>query len=145
MGCPTLSAEITIEFGMPDIRDIALEYIRAIEAGATGEQLARFFTPDVKIVELPSRMSPNGSVSDLARTLERAERGQQLFQRQTYTVTNIVVEGDRVALELDWIGITAVPIAHLPAGSEMRDQAAIFLRFRDGRIAHQSHYDCFAP
>jgi len=27
----------------------------------------------------------------------------------------------------------------------MRDHAAIFLHFRDGRIARQSHYDCFEP
>jgi hypothetical protein len=48
-----------------------------------------------------------------------------------------------VALELDWSGITAVPIQNLPTGSEMKDRAAVFLQFREGRIVCQRHYDCF--
>jgi hypothetical protein len=40
---------------------------------------------------------------------------------------------------------SAVPIQNLPPNSEMRDHAAIFLRFRDGRIARQHHYDGFEP
>jgi ketosteroid isomerase-like protein len=47
--------------------------------------------------------------------------------------------------EIDWLGVTAIPIQDLPAGSEMRDHVAIFLEFREGRIARQKHYDCFEP
>jgi hypothetical protein len=54
-------------------------------------------------------------------------------------------EGDWVALEMDWIGIIAVQIQNLPPDSEMRDHAAVFLQFRDGRVARQRHYDCFEP
>jgi ketosteroid isomerase-like protein len=46
---------------------------------------------------------------------------------------------------MDWIGITAVQIQNLPPNSEMRDHAAVFLHFREGRIARQRHYDCFEP
>lgn len=125
--------------------EVARQYIRAIESGATGAALARFFTEDVTIREMPNRVAPRGSTSDLARALEAAARGQQLFKRQTYTITNILGEGDWVALEMDWTGLTAVPIQELPPGSEMRDHAAVFLRFREGRIARQHHYDCFEP
>jgi ketosteroid isomerase-like protein len=125
--------------------EVARQYIKAIESGATGEALARFFIPDVQIVEMPNRMSPHGSVSDLTTALERAKRGQQLLQRQTYTITDIFGDGDRVALQLDWVGVTAVQIGNLPPGSEVRDHAAIFLEFRDGRIARQHTYDCFEP
>jgi ketosteroid isomerase-like protein len=62
-----------------------------------------------------------------------------------YTITNILADGDRVALEMDWIGITAVQIQNLTPNSEMRDHAAVFLHFREGRIARQRHYDCFEP
>jgi ketosteroid isomerase-like protein len=130
---------------MPTNLEIAREYIRAIESGATGDALARFFTPDVAITEMPNKIGPHGSVSNLERALQGAERGQQLFKRQTYTITNILADEDRVALELDWTGITAVQIQNLPPNSEVRDHAAIFLHFRDGRIARQSHYDCFEP
>jgi ketosteroid isomerase-like protein len=130
---------------MPTNLEIAREYIRAIESGATGDALARFFTPDVAITEMPNKIGPHGSVSNLEKALQGAERGQQLFKRQTYTITNILADEDRVALELDWTGITAVQIQNLLPNSEVRDHAAIFLHFRDGRIARQSHYDCFEP
>jgi ketosteroid isomerase-like protein len=130
---------------MPTNVEVAREYICAIEDGATGDALTRFFTTDVAITEMPNRVAPHGSTSDLARALQSAERGTQLFKRQSYTITNILGDGDFVALELDWIGITAVQIQDLPPNSEMRDHAAVFLQFRDGRIARQRHYDCFEP
>ena len=124
--------------------EIARAYIQAIESGAMGEALARFFTADVVIHEMPNRIAPQGSVSDLAGALHGAE-GKQIFSRQTYTITSLLAEGNRVALELDWLGITAITLQNLPPGREMRDHAAIFLEFRDGRIARQRHYDCFEP
>ena len=35
-------------------------YLNALEAGAVGEALARFFTPDAVQVELPNRLNPRG-------------------------------------------------------------------------------------
>ena len=125
--------------------EVAQQYIRALESGATGDALTKFFTPDAFIKEMPSRVAPHGSVSGLAKALEAAKRGQELFKRQTYTIINILGEGDRVALEMDWMGVTAVQFENLPPDSEMRDHAAIFLQFRDGRIVLQRHYDCFEP
>ena len=128
---------------MNDNIELAREYIRAIESGATGDEIARFFTPDGVIRELPNRVALHGSVSDLANALEAVKRGQRLFKRQTYTIMNILGHGDRVALEMDWTGVTAVQIQNLPPDSEMRDHTAIFLEFRDGRISRQRTYDCF--
>ena len=125
--------------------EFAREYIKAIEDGAIGDTLARFFTPDVVIQEMPNRVSPHGSVSNLAKAFQGAERGRQMFKRQTYTITNLLDQGDCVALEVDWVGITAMRFQNLPAGGEMRDHVAIFLFFRDGRIARQHLYDCFEP
>ena len=125
--------------------EIAREYVKAIESGATGYALARFFTSDVVIQEMPNRVAPNGSASDLARAFQGAECGKQLFQRKTYTITNMVSQGGHVALEMDWIGITAVPVQNLPPGSEIHDHVAVFLQFRGGRIARQHTYDCFEP
>jgi ketosteroid isomerase-like protein len=125
--------------------ELARRYIRAIENGAAGAALATFFTPDVSITEMPNRFAPRGSVSDLNKALEGALRGKTLFKRQTYTITNILAEGDQVALQMDWTGISAVHLHNLPPDSEIRNHAAVFLQFRDGRIARQHHYDCFEP
>jgi ketosteroid isomerase-like protein len=130
---------------MPTNADIARHYIAALEKGETGDALARFFTPDLTITEMPNRVTPHGSVADLSKALAAAQRGQQLFGRQIYRITNILESRDSVALEMDWTGITAMLIQNLPPGSEMKDKAAVFLEFREGRIARQRHYDCFEP
>jgi ketosteroid isomerase-like protein len=48
-------------------------------------------------------------------------------------------------LEVIWTGTLAVPMATLAAGAEMRAHFAVFLDFRDGKIAAQHNYDCFDP
>ena len=116
-----------------------------MEAGTTGEALAKFFTPDGVIEEMPNRVAPHGSISDLRKALQGAERGKHLFRQQTYTITNAVTQDQRVALEVQWVGVTAVQIQGLPPGSEMRDHVAVFLAFRGNRIARQRLYDCFEP
>ena len=78
---------------------LARQYTDAIADGKTGDALASFFTPDVTITEMPNRIAPYGSVSDMAKALAAAERGQQLFSRQTYAIRNILGDGDWVALE----------------------------------------------
>jgi hypothetical protein len=77
---------------------LAQEYIRAIEGGATGDALSRLFTPDVVIEEMPNRIAPRGSISDLTKALQGAERGKRIFTRQTYRITNLLADGNRVAL-----------------------------------------------
>ena len=125
--------------------DLACEYIKALEGGATGDALARFFAPDVVISEMPNRIAAGGSESNLAKALQAAERGQQLFKLQKYDIVNILGEGDKVALEINWLGITAIDFQNLPGNSEIRNHVAVFLYLRNGRIARQRHYDCFEP
>lgn len=121
------------------------EYFRAIERGATGDALAAFFTPDVVQREFPNRLVPNGMTRDLAAILDGAVRGQKVMRSQRIEILDSVGDGDRLALEVQWIGTLAMPIGSLSAGSEMRARFGVFLRFRDGRIAQQHNYDCFDP
>ena len=123
--------------------DCARRYIAAIEAGATGDALAAFFTSDAVIIEFPNRFSPNGRTSDLPAALAAAERGQQLMRDQRYEIVSATAMENRVVLELDWTGAVTLPLGSLPAGGRMRDHAAIVLEFRDGKIAVQRTYDCF--
>jgi ketosteroid isomerase-like protein len=125
--------------------EIACRYLTAIEQGATGDALAAFYTPDVVQEEFPNRLAPNGARRGLDGLLEGAERGQALLSAQTYEVTNAVADGDRVAMEVLWTGTLAAPLGTLTAGSTMRAHIAMFLDFRDGKIARQRNYDCYEP
>lgn len=126
-------------------RDIATAYIRALEAGATGDDVATFFSPDVIVTEFPNRFTPNGATRDLENLRAASERGRKAMQRQRYHIVSMTAEEDRVAIELDWTGTLAVPVGSLPAGGEMRAHVAIVLDFRDGKIVAQRHYDCYEP
>ena len=77
--------------------------------------------------------------------LAAAEKGQQTLSYQRYEIRHEMESGNRVALEVLWIGTLAIPVAGLQPGDQMRAHFAVFLEFRDGRIAVQRNYDCFDP
>ena len=120
-------------------------HLAALEAGAVGEDPARFFTPDVKQIELPNKLNPAGSTSDLGTLLRRAEQGRHLLQRQTFEICSMVEQDDRVAVEARWAAELAVPLASLAVGQAMSAHFAMFFVLRDGRICVQRNYDCFEP
>jgi ketosteroid isomerase-like protein len=123
--------------------EVARSYVQAIERGATGGALEAFFAPGVEFVIFPNLLLPQGDRRDLAKALEGAELGQKIMSRQKYLITQEMVEGERVALELEWTGTSAVPLGTLPAGYQMKAYFAMFLEFREGKIARQRNYDCF--
>jgi hypothetical protein len=51
--------------------------------------------------------------------------------------------GNRVALEVEWIGTLAVPLGSIPAGGQTKAFLAVFMEFREGKIVRQRNYDCF--
>lgn len=128
-----------------DLIAAAREYLAALGDGATGEALAAHFTTDVVQVEFPNRLLPHGATRDLAAILEGAARGQQVVREQRFDVQNALRAGNQVALEVVWTATLAISLGTLPAGAEMRARFAVFLEFRDGRIARQRNYDCFDP
>ena len=123
--------------------DIAKTYLAALEAGATGDALAAFFTDDVVQEEFPNRLVPAGVRRDLAALLDGAVRGQKVMRAQRFELLGAVENGDTVALEVQWTGTVAVPLGGLPAGGQMRARFAVFLEFRGDKIARQRNYDCF--
>lgn len=120
-------------------------YLKALEAGAVGEDLARFFTSDAVQIELPNKINPAGGQSDLPALLQRAEQGQKLLLRQSYEVRSEVAQDERVAVEAIWTGVLALPFGSLAAGASMRAHFAMFFELRTGRINLQRNYDCFEP
>lgn len=120
----------------------AVAYIRAIERGAVGDELAAFFHPDVVIVEMPNRFRPEGKQSDLAAALAAAH-GRTMMRSQTYDIQCVTAEDDRVVVEIAWTGVLAAPMGPLAAGDAMRARSAIVLEFTGERIRRQRHYDSY--
>ncbi|MGV3592146.1 MAG: nuclear transport factor 2 family protein [Gammaproteobacteria bacterium] len=119
------------------------EYLRAVEGGATGTALARFYTRDAEQIERPNRLNPAGGRSDLPTLLARAEKGRDLLRAQRYEVLSLVAEGQRVATEVLWSGTLAVAVGTLAAGATLRAHIAMFFDMKDGLIYRQRNYDCF--
>lgn len=120
-------------------------YLKAIEDGATGAVLAEFFTDDVVQIEHPNRLKPNGDRRDRSALARDSVKGQEILQRQSYVITGAVAEADRVAVEVRWEGVVAVPMGELAAGGTMVVHSAMFFTFRGGRIASQHNFDCVEP
>jgi len=132
---------------MPENKNISVirEYLKALADGESGESLGRFFNKNAVQIELPNKLNPIGGKSDLETIKRRSEEGKNLLTRQTYTIKNEIIDGDRIAVEAEWTGILAVPLGELAAGYEMKAHFAMFFKFENGRIAVQRNYDCFEP
>jgi ketosteroid isomerase-like protein len=143
---------ITVGTGAATDRELALlelarRYLAAIEAGTGGggapDGALAFYHPDVVQEELPNRLVPTGARRDLAALREAGARGRQVLRAQRYEVRSALAAGDRVALELVWVGTLAVPLGTIPAGGEMRAHFGVFLDYRGDLIVGQRNYDCF--
>jgi ketosteroid isomerase-like protein len=119
---------------------IARRYLKAIESGSGGGEMAQFFAPEVVVEIFPSLVFPGGSRNDLAGIC-----AAKAMSSQTYTIKNEVASGDQVAMEVDWVGTLAVPFQSIPQGGQMRAHFAMFLQFENGKIVSQRNYDCYEP
>jgi ketosteroid isomerase-like protein len=125
--------------------NVVRAYLLALGLGAVGEQLRDFFCDDAIQVELPNRLNPAGGSSDLATLVKRSVQGKQFLQSQRYDVVSEMAEGERVAVEAIWTGVTALAVGNFTEGQEIRAHFAMFFTFRDGKILSQRNYDCFEP
>jgi ketosteroid isomerase-like protein len=120
-------------------------YLNALQSGEAGDALRRFFTDDVRQVEMPNQLNSRGQESNLEHILQRSQQGLKVLQRQRYEIVSEIAQDDRVAVEARWTGVLATALGTLAAGTEMKASFAMFFHFRDGRIALQRNYDCFDP
>jgi ketosteroid isomerase-like protein len=116
-------------------RDIVTAYIQAIEAHDL-PRVAALLHPDVVTVEHPNRINPAGKRYDAAAMREAGERGKAVMAREEYAIRQLIVEGDRAAVQIEWTGT-------LTTGQTMRAQICSIIEVRDGRIWRQEQYDCF--
>ena len=123
----------------------ARAYISAVEGGATGDELAAFYHPDVIQQEFPNRLIPTGAQRELADILVGAESGARLMERQIYDVHTVTEVGDRVILEYTWRGYPRTPVGSVRAGEALNARICQVIEYEDGLIIRQRNYDCFDP
>ena len=123
----------------------ARRYVAALSAGVGAEELGEFFAPDVVQEEFPNRLLPSGTTRDLGAIKQARARGKALLSAERFELLGAVADGERVAMELRWSGTIAADAGPFKAGQELRARFAMFLEFREGRIARQRNYDCFEP
>lgn len=92
-----------------DILQIAKAHLNALAEGKAGDELAEYFSLNIKQIEYPNRLNPNGAVSDYKTMLERSEKGKKIITSQAYDIKREYVVGYTVILEVEWTGIFAVP------------------------------------
>ena len=123
----------------------ARAYISAVEGGATGDELAAFYHPDVIQQEFPNRLIPNGVQRELGDILAGAESGSKLMERQIYDIHTVTEVGDRVILEYTWRGYPRTPVGSVRPGEAMSGRICQVIEYEDGLIIRQRNYDCFDP
>lgn len=128
---------------MPSPLDVALAYIRAVEAGATGERLKEHLSDDFVLQEWPHLLAPQGTVHGLAGVLRGAEQGREVVAEQRFDVRRSTVQGPRVVLEIDWSGTLRIPVLDWPVGHRLRARTAVVLEVEADRIKSQQSYDCY--
>ena len=57
-----------------------------------------------------------------------------MFTTRHQTITNAVVDGDRVAMEVDWTGTPAVDLGPMKAGESIAMRGASFMTIREGLL-----------
>jgi ketosteroid isomerase-like protein len=123
-------------------RELVTAYIRAVESMVPGAA-DPYLHPDVELVEHPNRMAPGGQRMDAAGLRAAGERGRKLMASQRYDIRNIIVDGDRVAVQFEWSGTLAIAAGPLPAGHVLRAEICSVIELKDGKVWRQEQYDCY--
>ncbi len=124
----------------------ARQYLQAVGALSSYEEVADFCSADMVFHEFPNRIAPEGQTRHAQELREGFATGKQILKSQTYDVKRIVESGDEVAIEVEWTkDAEPLPVMNLPAGSVMKAFVAMFLTFRDGKIVSQRNYACYPP
>ena len=120
-------------------------FLRAIEQDEVVGRELDWYTPDALQIEWPNKLVPDGATRDIEQLREAGERGRAIVERQSYEVTNLVVDGNRVAVEAVFRATFKLDLPGLPKGEVMTANFAMFFEMKDGRIHRHRSYDCFQP
>jgi ketosteroid isomerase-like protein len=122
-----------------DARSVVERYYATVaDLGASTESLRELLHPDLRVVEHPNAIHPQGTVRDRDAVIAAYEDGKGMLSDQSFELDELLVYGDRVAVRANWRGTLA-------AGAMLEARVAAFLTVVDGRIIELETYDCYSP
>jgi ketosteroid isomerase-like protein len=113
------------------------------DAAAAG--FGELLDPEIRFVEQPNALNPQGGERDRAAMLASFEQGRRLLAEQTIDVHDLLGVGEVVVTRATWTGTLAEPFGSFRAGARLRIHFAAFFTVRGGRIVRQENYDCYEP
>ena len=129
-----------------DIETVVRRYYAAVAALDVPEEVVQaLLAPDLRVVEHPNPITPLGAVRTRAEVLDALRAGRGLLAEQRFDVHEVVEVGDRAAARVTWTGVVGTDRGPLTAGTTLTAEVASFLTVRDGCIAEQETFDCYAP
>jgi ketosteroid isomerase-like protein len=120
-------------------------YAVVSDLDSTPEALAALLHPDLRVVEHPNALNPNGTVRDRDGVLAAFAAGKQLLSEQVFDVRELLADGDRVAVRAEWRGRLAVDAGPLAADSELTAHIASFVTVDDDLVREHETFDCYEP
>ena len=122
-----------------DPRSVVERYYATVaDLDSSADQLRELLHPELRIVEHPNAIHPQGTVRDRDAAVAAYEEGKGMLSEQSFELEEVQVSGDRVAVRATWRG-------RLSAGARLEARIAAFLTVADGRIREHETYDCYSP
>jgi ketosteroid isomerase-like protein len=113
-------------------------YATVADLRASPEALRELLHPEVRIVEHPNAIHPQGTVRGREAAIAAYEEGKGMLSEQSFELEDVLVAGDSVAVRATWRGTLA-------AGARLEARIAAFLTVADGQIREHETYDCYSP
>lgn len=128
------------------VERVVREYYELVGSlDASTEAVGRLLGSDVRVVEHPNAVTPNGAVRDRAAVLTALRAGRGLLREQRFEVHEVLVVGDRAAARATWTAEIGMDRRPFTAGMRLTAEVASFLTVRDGRVVDQETFDCYPP
>ena len=99
-----------------------------------------FYHPDCAWTELPIHGVNEGRRGGVAELQKASDVAEKTFEALTIEPISLIGEDDRVAIELDFTGVTKTHEGSDKPSRVSKLRMAIFLTFKDGKIISQTDY-----
>lgn len=126
-----------------DLEEIVHKYISTIENRKDINELVQFYHPEIEQIEFPNILLKNKTIRKLNDIKEAYVKGKAVLQGEKYRIMNSFVSENTVIIEVEWIGVLAIPIGSKQIGDEIKAYFVQFFEFESGLIKRQRNYDCF--
>ena len=133
------------EVHVSDQQALVIELMQALESGAHGEELRRFFHEDVEQVEYPSLVDPRVGHRGLDGMIAASELGAGMLAFQRYDVSRWIEDENTIVCQAEWHSELAKDAGALHRGQRLHTYSVLIFTFHDEKIIRQEAYDCYEP